>query len=70
MNRLRELSEAALKEPPRVRAMLGAMFAYAELPEALWEPLKASLNPFTRFDFGLFSKLPNAREWQAKVKLP
>jgi len=70
MSRLRELSEAAQDEPPRVRAMLGAMLAYSGLPTSLWGPLKASLNPFTRFDFGLFSKLPNAREWQAKVKLP
>lgn len=70
MERLRELSQVALDEPPRVRAMLGALFAYADLPESLWRPLKASLNPLTRFDFGLFSELPNAREWQAKVKLP
>jgi hypothetical protein len=67
-NRLRGLREAALAEPPRVRAILGALFAYAELTESLWEPLKTSLNPLTRFDFGLFSQLPNAREWQAKVK--
>jgi hypothetical protein len=66
MDRLRELRDVALEEPPRVRAMLGAMFAYAELPRSLWEPLKASLNPLTKFDFGLFSELPNAQEWQAK----
>ena len=70
MDRLRELREVALEEPPRVRAMLGAMFAYAELPGSLWEPLKASLNPLSKFDFGLFSELPNAQQWQAKVKLP
>ena len=66
MARLRELREVALEEPPRVRAMLGAMLAYAELPQGLWEPLKASLNPFTKFDFGLFAELPNAKEWQAR----
>lgn len=65
-SRLRGLREAALAEPPRVRAVLGALLAYAELPESLWEPLKTSLNPLTRFDFGLFSELSNAREWQAK----
>jgi hypothetical protein len=65
-SRLRELRQAALAEPPRVRAILGALLAYAELPENLWEPLKASLNPLTKFDFGLFAELPNAREWQAK----
>lgn len=65
-SRLRGLREAALAEPPRVRAVLGALLAYADLPENLWKPLKSSLNPLTRFDFGLFSELPNAREWQAK----
>lgn len=65
-SRLRGLREAALAEPPRVRAILGALLAYAELHESLWEPLKTSLNPLTRFDFGLFTELPNAREWQAK----
>lgn len=64
--RLRQLRQATLEEPPRVRAMLGAMLAYAELPEGLWKPLKASLNPLTKFDFGLFSELPNAKEWQAR----
>lgn len=65
-SRLRSLREAALAEPPRVRAVLGALLAYADLPESLWEPLKTSLNPLTRFEFGLFAELPNAREWQAK----
>lgn len=63
---LRALREDALEEPPRVRAILGALLAHAELPAALWEPLRKSLNPLTRFDFGLFSELPNAKEWQAK----
>lgn len=63
---LRELSETALEEPPRVRAMLGALFAWIGLPESLWKPLKASLNPLSRFDFGHFGQLPNAKEWQAK----
>ncbi|TRU02998.1 MAG: hypothetical protein EWV60_23150 [Microcystis sp. Msp_OC_L_20101000_S702] len=66
MNRLRELREAALGEPPRVRAILGALLEFAELPESLWRPLKDSLNPLTKFEFGLFSELPNAEEWQSK----
>lgn len=65
-DRLRHLREVAMGEPPRVRAILGAMFAYAELPPRLWKPLRASLNPLTKFEFGLFSELPNAQEWQAK----
>jgi len=63
---LRELREVAQGEPPRVRAILGALFSYSGLAKSLWEPLKESLNPLTRFDFGHFAELPNAREWQAK----
>jgi hypothetical protein len=65
-SRLRGLREATLAQPPRVRAILGTLLAYADLPENLWEPLKTSLNPLTRFDFRLFPELPNATEWQAK----
>jgi uncharacterized protein DUF6088 len=64
--RLRCLRDAALVEPPRVRAILGALMQSADLPESLWKPLRESLNAFSRFDFGLFRALPNAREWQAK----
>jgi hypothetical protein len=64
--RLRCLRDAALLEPPRVRAILGALMQGAGLPETLWEPLRGSLNTLSRFDFGLFRELPNAREWQAK----
>ena len=53
-------------EPPRVRAMLGALGEQlGASPKALLR-LRASLNPFSRFDFGLFAGLPNARSWQAK----
>ncbi len=64
--RVRELRDAALTEPPRVRASLGALLEFAELPESIWKPLKDSLNPLTKFEFGLFAELPNAREWQSK----
>jgi len=60
------LSAAALKEPPRVRAMLGALGRQAGVPvEALVE-LRASLNPISRFDFGMLAALEQARDWQAK----
>ena len=53
-------------EPPRVRAMLGALGErLSASPKALLR-LRATLNPFSRFDFGLFAGLPNARSWQAK----
>lgn len=64
--RLRKLRDAALAEPPRVRAILGALMQSAGLPESLWRPLHDSLNGLSRFDFGLFSRLPNAKEWQAR----
>jgi hypothetical protein len=63
---LRRLREAALVEPPRVRAILGALMETAERPPSLWKPLRNSLNPLSRFDFGLFHELPNAREWQSR----
>lgn len=56
----------ARHEPPRVRAMLGAFGEQlGQKPEVLRQ-LRASLNPFSKFDFGLFAALPNARAWQAK----
>lgn len=60
------LVNGALTEPPRVRAMLGALMQWAGLPEKVWRPLEKSLNRLTRFDFGLFSALPNAKEWLSK----
>lgn len=63
---LRMLAQAGLDEPPRTRALLGALLAHCGSPESLWGPLKASLNPLSRFEFGLFKALPNARAWQAK----
>lgn len=64
--RLQQLRDAALLEPPRARAILGALMVTAGLPSSLWKPLRESLNPFSRFEFGLFRDLPNAKEWQAK----
>lgn len=60
------LAAAALTEPPRVGAMLGAVGQQAGVPvEALVE-LRASLNPIGRFDFGMLAALEHARDWQAK----
>lgn len=63
---LRLLCQAALHEPARVRAILGALLESSGIDKELWEPLKASLNPLSKFDFGLFSELQNAKEWNAK----
>jgi hypothetical protein len=53
-------------EPPRVRALLGAFGALLRRPNAELKRLRESLNPFSRFDFGIFTSLPNAKNWQAK----
>lgn len=60
------LTEAALSEPPRVRAMLGALGEQAGASGDSLDALRSSLNPISKFDFGSLGVLPNAREWQAK----
>lgn len=62
----RRLATAALAEPPRVRAMLGALGQQAGAPRATLRDLRESLNPLSRFDFGALSGLDHARGWQAK----
>lgn len=57
---------AALDEPPRVRAMLGALGQELNAKEATLSRLRRSLNPLSRFDFGVLSALGNAKEWQAR----
>jgi hypothetical protein len=63
---LRGLVKATMNEPPRVRAMLGALLEDLKLPKRLWQPLRESLNPLSRFEFGPFRELENAKDWQAK----
>ena len=60
------LAQAATEEPPRVRAMLGALGELEGADERHLHALRKSLNPLSRFDFGVLSTLPNARSWQAK----
>jgi hypothetical protein len=64
--RFSRLAKAALAEPPRVRAILGALGQELDMPSGRLEPLRESLNPLSRFDFGLLAGLRHAREWQAK----
>lgn len=64
--RFARLTRAAAGEPPRVRAMLGALGELAGADERDLHRLRASLNSLSRFDFGLLADLPNARDWQAK----
>jgi hypothetical protein len=45
---------------------MGALGEQIGKPAKMLHHLRASLNPFSRFDFGVLSALPNARSWQAK----
>lgn len=62
------LAEVADTEPPRVRALLGALGEQLGGHPKVVSQLLDSLNPLSRFDFGLFTGLPNAKAWQAKER--
>lgn len=64
--RIDRLVAVALSEPPRVRAILGALLDEVGSPSSKTKALRTSLNPMSRFEFGKFSELANARQWQAK----
>lgn len=64
--RFQRLVKIARSEPPRVRAMLGAIGERLGKDARSLDGLRASLNPYSRFDFGLLADLPDARSWQAK----
>lgn len=66
--RYERLARVASSEPPRVRAMLGAIGDEIDAESATLRRLRASLNPVSRFDFGVLSGLPSARQWQAKER--
>jgi hypothetical protein len=64
--RFERLLKVADSEPPRVRAILGAISEQLGKKSAVVQRLRDSLNPFSKFDFGLLTGLPGARHWQAK----
>lgn len=64
--RFGRLLKIAGSEPPRVRALIGAIGEEIGGKPAALARLRASLNPFSRFDFGLLSGLPHARNWQVR----
>lgn len=64
--RYARLLAVADTEPPRARAMLGAFGELLRRSDEDLRRLRESLNPFSRFDFGIFAAMPNARNWQAK----
>jgi hypothetical protein len=64
--RFERLLRIAASEPPRVRAMIGAIGEQLGKTRGVLRRLRNSLNPFSRFDFGLLAGLRDARDWQAK----
>lgn len=64
--RLDRFLRIASTEPPRVRAMLGTIGERLGAKPKMLQQLRASLNPFSRFNFGSLRALQNARTWQAK----
>lgn len=66
--RLDRLLKIADSEPPRVRAMLGALAERLGTDQRTLHRLRASLNSLSRFDFGMLATLPNAGAWHAKEK--
>jgi hypothetical protein len=65
---LERLLKVTDSEPPRVRALLGALAEELERDPNARMRLHASLNPLSRFDFGEFASLTHARKWQAKER--
>jgi hypothetical protein len=68
--RLDRLLSVADSEPPRVRAMLGAIAEQLGKPRGALKRLRNSLNPLSRFEFGILAALTHAGAWQAKECKP
>jgi hypothetical protein len=64
--RFERILKVAVTEPPRVRAMLGAIAEEAGKSSRTLKSLRASLNPLSRYDFGRLKSLPAASRWQAR----
>jgi Family of unknown function (DUF6088) len=65
-NRFERLLAVAHAEPPRVRAMLGAIGQELRKSQKTLKVLRDRLNPLSTYDFGILSNLKYAKEWQAK----
>ena len=66
--RFERLLKVADTEPPRVRALLGAIGQQLGKRPAAVKRLRSSLNPFSRFDFGFLVGLQYAHLWQAESR--
>ena len=60
------VSRNSKKEPPRVRAILGAIGDYLGENPNLQEDLRKSLDPTTTFRLGISRTLPTAANWNIK----
>ena len=60
---LKKLLRQAIHEPPRVRAILGAIAELLGYRGSEINTLRNSLNPLTKFHFGISKVLPNAHHW-------
>lgn len=64
--RFERILKVADTEPPRVRAIMGAIGEEIGKNASALRKLRESLNPFSRFDFGALHGLRHAKEWQAR----
>ena len=62
------LCRVAASEPPRVRAMLGAIGQQLRRSPRELTRLRTTLNPLSKFDFGKLAALKHAAEWQARLE--
>jgi len=66
--RFERFFKAVASEPPRVRAMLGAVGQQLGKQKHKLTELRKGLNPLSRFDFGMLAALEYADQWQAKER--
>ena len=73
--RLARLLEAAPSEPPRVRAMLGALIeqsrrARAAVPSGALDRLRESLGATSKYDFGRLGLISTGSRWRQRLPRP
>ena len=64
------LIQVAESEPPRVRALLGAIGQQIGCQKDILAVLRSSLNPLSKFNFGNLIALKYAKQWQSKDLRP
>ena len=68
--RFARLLDVAGSEPPRVRAMLGAIGQELDKKPVALRRLRESLNPVSRFEFGMLRGLPHASGGTSRAARP